>query len=210
MTPWLLAWWLKTHIGDGFAVDGDGDLDTLEDQVRMEINIADAHDGAVGATGAMEMEALGEDPGEAAVKQAQTLVYGWPSVEQEATLPRNVGRFPKSFPLDFPMGIADFWGARPRAVKSSEWVQHMLRLADGRCAQGLRGHRVVWAMVNTALIEEASGKGFAVHRNVMRRLGWRVVGGEVLTKAELREMMESEETCRALVHQLMSVGVMSG
>ena len=64
----------------------------------------------------------------------------------------------------------------------------------------------MWAMVNTALLEEAAGKGFAVHRNVMRRLGWRVVGGEVLTKAKLRSLMESEDTCRSLVHQLMSVG----
>ncbi len=65
---------------------------------------------------------------------------------------------------------------------------------------------MVWAMVNTALLEQAAGKGFALHRNVMRRLGWRVVGGEVLTKAKLRSLMESEDTCRSLVHQLMSVG----
>ena len=171
MTPWLLAWWLKAHIGDGFAVDGAVDLDTLEDQVRMEINVAEAHDGAVGATGAMETDALGEDPGEAALKQAQTLVYGWPSVEQEATLPRNVGRFPKSFPLDFPTGIADLYDDRLWKVAPWEWAQHMLRYWTGHFVSKRREHRVVWAIVNTVLMHEAAGKGVAVHRSVMRRQG---------------------------------------
>jgi hypothetical protein len=154
----------------------------------------------------MEMDALGEDPGEAALKQAQTLVYGWPSVEQEATLPRNVGRFPKSFPVDFPMGIADLYDDRLWKVSPWEWAQHMLRYWTGHFVSKRREHRVVWAIVNTVLMHEAAGKGVAVHRSVMRRQGARLVGNSVLTRSGLREMMRNEDSARAILNQLMVVG----
>ena len=59
----------------------------------------------------------------------------------------------KSFPLEYPMGIADLYDDRPIPVSTSEYVQHMLRLMSGHMVHGLRGHRLVWALVNTALIE---------------------------------------------------------
>ena len=104
------------------------------------------------------------------------------------------------------MGIADLYDERPRQVTAVEYVQHLLRHRSGRVFQGLRGHRLVWALVNTVLLQEASGKGFVVHRNVMRRLGGCVGGHQVMTRAQLRRMMESEETVRSLVSQLMCVG----
>ena len=68
------------------------------------------------------------------------------------------------------------------------------------------GHRLLWALVNVMLLIEARGKGFAVHRVAMRRLRGRLSGHEVLTRRELQELLQDEQTCRSLVYQLMSVG----
>jgi hypothetical protein len=104
------------------------------------------------------------------------------------------------------MGLADLYDDRCRDVSAPEWVQHLLRHASGMFVQGLRGHREVWAFVNTLLLQEAQGKGHAVQRNVMRRIGGRLSGHRVTTKAQLREIIEDEDAVRVLVHQLMSVG----
>ena len=104
------------------------------------------------------------------------------------------------------MGIADLYDARTLPISPAEWVQHMIRYHTGQFVHGSRGHRVIWAMVNTVLIGEASGKGFAVHRNLLRRQGFRSLGSQVLTKGRLRAMLEDEEAIRSIVHQLMVVG----
>ena len=104
------------------------------------------------------------------------------------------------------MGVGDLRDERPRKVTTAEWVQHMLRYHWGQFVNGMRGHRVVWAMVNSMLLEEAGGKGFAVHRNVMRREGGRLRGGEGLTREGLRRMLDDEDMVRRLVHELMTVG----
>ena len=44
-------------------------------------------------------------------------------------------------------------------VTAAEWMQHMIRYHTGQFVCGARGHRIVWAMVDTVLIGEASGKG---------------------------------------------------
>ena len=104
------------------------------------------------------------------------------------------------------MGIGDLHDERPRQVSPGEHAQHLLRLRSGRIVNGLRGHRIVWALVNSVLVGEAAGKGFAVHRNVMKRLGGRVEGTSVLTRRRLREMIENDESYRSIVGQLMTVG----
>ena len=63
----------------------------------------------------------------------------------------------------------------------------------------MRGQRVVWAMVNTLLLTEARSRGFGIYRNVMRRVGYGLEGGGVLTKARLREMLNNEDQARVLV-----------
>ena len=60
--------------------------------------------------------------------------------------------------------------------------------------------------MNTILLTEARGKGWAVQRNVMRRVGSRLVGHRFVTKGELREMIQDEQSVRSIVHQLMCVG----
>ena len=56
-----------------------------------------------------------------------------------------------------------------------------MRYHTGQFVHGLRGHRVLWAMVNTLLLREAAGKGYAVRRKVMRRQGGRIWVAESLT-----------------------------
>jgi hypothetical protein len=64
----------------------------------------------------------------------------------------------------------------------------------------------MWAMVNTLLLSEARSRGFGIYRNVMRRVGLGFQGGRVLTKRELRSILEQEDRMRVLVSQLSTVG----
>ena len=117
----------------------------------------------------------GADPEEESMDIARSIAYGWPSVDREPTGVRQGARFVKAFPLKFPMGIGDLHEERIWKVSGPEWLQHLLRFWTGHFVDGQDCHRCVWAMVNSVLMAEAAGKGFAVHRNVMRRLGGRVV-----------------------------------
>ena len=59
------------------------------------------------------------------------------------------------------------------------------------------------------LLAEARGKGFAVYRQTMRRFGGRFgrhAERQVLTKARLREMLQREDTARALVGSISTCG----
>ena len=89
---------------------------------------------------------------------AQSLAYGWPSVGAEPTVPRAPGRFAKSFPLKFPMGVGDLHEERPISVSHAEYVQHLFRFL---WTWGPHGDRLAWALVNTVLLREARGKSFA-------------------------------------------------
>ena len=112
----------------------------------------------------------------------------------------------RAFPLDFPMGIADLYEERPRKVSAEAWVQHLLRYRTGHFVGGLRGQRVLWAMVNTLLLSEARARGFGIYRNVVKRVGVGLEGGRVLTKGRLREILAREDRTRVLVGQLATVG----
>ena len=85
-------------------------------------------------------------------------------------------------------------------------MQHLLRYRTGHFVGGLRGQRVVWAMVNTLLLTEARSRGHAIYRNVLRRVGYGLQGGRVLTKARLKEILQDENQARVLVNQIMNVG----
>ena len=90
---------------------------------------------------------------EEAMRTAERLVYGWPSKQAEPTGAVDCDHFVKSFPLDFPMGIAALYESeRVHKVSAAEWVQHLLRYHTGHFVGGIRGQRVVWAMVNTLLL----------------------------------------------------------
>ena len=209
LTVRSLCEWLLRHVGAAFSLDGEQRLEVLVDQVVLELGtLAAFRDMEAPTAGMDDAQGQGGDPEEESLRLAETLVYGYPSRYDEPTLPRAAGRFCKAFPLEYPMGVADLYEDPPRThdVSPPEYVQHMLRLASGHFVQGLRGHRVVWALVNHELLSEAGGKGHVVHRMAMRRQGVRVVGDAVLTRRHLREMVENEGTARSLVNQLMAVG----
>ena len=104
------------------------------------------------------------------------------------------------------MGVPDLFDERTFKVSPAEWGQHLLRYHTGQFVDGFREHRVVWAIVNTVLMSEAKGKGHAVHRNVLRRQGHRLVGGSVMTRNELRRLLQDEDALRGMVNQVMVVG----
>ena len=196
--------WLREHVGEGFNVEGEADDEALLDQMLLEFEVVgDLGAGALESTGGMEAPAGGEDPEREGFDIARGMVHGWPSVAKDPTGAKQAGRFVKAFPLKFPMGIGDLYEDRPFAVRGPEWLQHMLRL--GYVTEGQDCDRCVWAMVNTILIAEAAGKGFAVYRNVMRRRGYGA-DHEVLTKRHLRELLADEEAARAMVYNLQNVG----
>ena len=122
--------------------DGEGEAverEELEDRLLEEIVGAAGMfgDGARGAVQQGERNAVAQEAD--AQDFAQSLAYGWPTVHDEPTLPRAPGRFAKSFPLKFPMGIADLHDDRPIQVSVAEYVQ----LPIGLPGRGLH-MAIVW------------------------------------------------------------------
>ena len=202
-----LTQWLQTYMGSGL---GEGlSVEAIEDDVMLELNIASRYkDSGAGDEdrGCVREDVDDVDVEEEALRTAERLVYGWPSSDADPTRACSLGRFVKAFPLDFPMGIGDLYEDRPRAVTPEVWVQHLLRYKSGHFVGGLRGQRVLWAMVNTLLLSEARRRGFGIYRNVIRRVGLGLEGGRVMTKGRLRELLHQEDRMRMLVGQLANVG----
>merc|ERR1712032_1238046 len=168
-----LVAWLREHMGwealhGGVAV---ADVAILDD-VRGELSIAESWKaGASGRhTGALREDGAAVDEEADAVRTAQRCVYGWARQEPEPTGAYSRGRFVMAFPLEFPMGVANLYEdpGRPWKVSVEDWVQHLLRYRTGQFVRGVRGQRVLWAMVNTLLLTEARGKGFGIYRNTVR------------------------------------------
>ena len=103
------------------------------------------------------------------------------------------------------MGIADLYDDRDIPVTPAEYVQHIFRLP---WTWGPHEERLAWALLDTVLLAEARGKGFAVYRQAMRRYGrfGRHSDRQVLTKAQLCEMLHREDTARALVGSIQNCG----
>ena len=206
VTVAALAAWCLYRVDRDFGRAHDESDEELEDILRFELCSVEQFFGTEGSGGAMEHGEEVLDAEEEAARVAESVVHGWPAVSSEPVPAADVGRFPRAHPLEFPMGVADLHDSRVRPVTPQEWAQHLLRYHTGQFVSGLRGHRVVWAIVNAVLVSEARGKGFAVQRNVMRRMGWRMVGQSPMTRGELRALMGQEEGVRGIVHQLMTVG----
>jgi hypothetical protein len=198
--------WLQGRMGESLGLADVDCSEVLADQLLHELSIVAELSQRFDDRGCMEEPIDRADDDEEAIRTAERLVYGWPSKAAEPTGVSGLGRFVKSHPLDFPMGVGDLHEERPLKVSVEDWVQHLLRYRTGHFVGGMRGQRVVWAMVNTLLLGEARGRGFGVYRNVLRRVGLGLQGGAVLTKARLRDMLRSEDSMRVLVNQLMTVG----
>ena len=135
---------------------------------------------------------------------AERLAYGWPDVDDEPTNPRLAGRFAKSFPLLYPMGVADMHDERDVKVSPHEYVQHMMRLPW--TWETSQGPRLLWALVNTVLLHEARGKGFAVYKAALLRHGWRLSSRQVLTRGQLRQFMDDNDARRGVIGQVSTHG----
>ena len=110
------------------------------------------------------------------------IVYPWPEIQSTPTGYREDGRFAKSFPLELPFGVGDLYQPRLRNDFSTvDWAQRQLQYYDGRCISSVRGNRFTWAIFNEALRETSHATGRLVHRNVNE---------SILTKAELRELLD--------------------
>jgi len=206
---WLprMVEWLEQRMGPGLGSGGQGVAEeNVVDEVLHELTIAARFKGGDDDRGCVKEPVELADAEEEALRSAERLVYGWPSRNDEPTGVRSAGRFAKAFPLDFPMGIGDLYEDRQRKVPVDVWVQHLLRYKTGHFVGGLRGQRVLWAMVNCLLLSEARARGFGIYRNVVRRAGLGLEGGQILTKQRLREILESEDRMRVLVGQLSTVG----
>ena len=202
-----LARWCRASVSKIFGGEDMTSVEEVADFMWMELRVVveqffDTHSG-----GAMDEGPERPDVDVEARDAAQKVVYGYPGQAREPTKFEAEGRFAKSHPLEFPMGIGDLFDpSRPRPVSARVWVQHLLRLWGGTCVHGLRGHRLVWAMVNALLLTETRGKGHVVQKNAVRRMGVRLGSEEPLTRAQLQELVRDEGAASKLVHTLMVVG----
>ena len=121
--------------------------------------------------------------------------HPWPTIHKTPVRERDDGRFVKAFPLEFPSGTGDLHQPRMRSdFTAIEWAQHLLRYYDGRMLASNRGHRVVWAIFNTAMRELSRQQGNLVVRTH---------NASVVTKAELEDFVKGRDD---LLHSLCSFG----
>ena len=93
-------------------------------------------------------------------------VLPWPQIEKEPLSRYEEGRFVKSFPLQFPMGVGDLRQSSLRDdYSASKWAQHKFRYKNGAFVNSSHGHRVTWAIFNETLLEIAKTKGRAYHKS---------------------------------------------
>ena len=121
-------------------------LDELVEQVHFEIFVMEAHDQQVGGSGATETEmGVSEDPNDRVLRAAQNVVFGWPFTDATPVPFRTPGRVAKTFPLEFPMGIADLYDKNERMCKrvAGKWVQHLFRYRTGQFVNAKRDYRFV-------------------------------------------------------------------
>ena len=132
---------------------------------------------------------------EATEEVCRDAVRPWPAIEKDPVAMSDEGRFVKAFPLEFPMGVADLKQPQLRDDYSvMEWVQHKLRYKGGHFVNSARGHRLIWAMFNTALLEASRQMGHAYHK---------ATNSSVLTKRALQELVEKQAD---LVRECASFG----
>ena len=65
---------------------------------------------------------------------------------------------------------------------------------------------MAWALQNIVLLHEARGKSHAVHKQMLRRCAGQIQGRDVMTKAKLRSLLEREDTARALIGSISTMG----
>ncbi len=158
------------------------------------------------ATACFEGKSESTDPALEAMRLAEQTTLGWPGVSEEPVSIKAPNRLVCAFPLEYPMGVADMYEDRVYSVPPAEYVQHMLRHCSRAFVNGSRGHRVLWALVNSQMLHEARQKVFGVYRTALKKIGGKVVGLAHISKAQIRKIMDDESQCRMLGGLLMSIG----
>ena len=125
--------------------------------------------------GAMEVRQDGRDPAGELEAALRNVALGWPVIDKTAVGAGEDGRFVCSHPLQFPMGEGDLYDStRPIPVSAPEWSQHLLRYARGMIVWDIHGQRLVWAIVNHVLLQEAvEAAGSTNHQRKRRPRGRR-------------------------------------
>ena len=123
----------------------------LSRKIAEEIQAVQAYARALHATGVMPAGPP-ENVQESTRQHVEETVHPWPRILEQPTPELADGRFAKAFPLKFPMGVADPRQPRLRSDYSFiDAVQHLFRYRTGHFLNSNDGHRVVWALFNTAL-----------------------------------------------------------
>ena len=194
---WLAAFVLEHCSPVSFRVEGETEADRVQfvaDLVAVEVDCVRGYVRTwrgTGAVGAREPTNVADTLRE----HVADVVHPWPSISEEPHPERADGRFVKAFPLEFPMGQGDPRQPRLRSdFRIADAVQHLLRYETGHLLRANRGHRVVWALFNTSLREQAYERGSLVHKNSQQL---------VLTKEELRKLFETRQD---LVQRVASCG----
>ena len=168
----------------------------LQAKIAEELQAVQAYCGTLRASAVMQGAAVSENVQASTQSQIEEAIHPWPTILEQPTPEVADGRFAKAFPLHFPMGVADPRQPRLRSDYSFiDAVQHLFSYRTGHFLKATDGHRVVWALFNTALREIAREKGNLVHK---------MAGETILTKAELRRMCDSRDD---LVQRIGSFGV---
>ena len=159
--------------------------DTLLSQILFELDAVRSYVDAWGSTATMSSIAppsIGECVGQE--KGFDSIM--WPSISETPAKFDEIGKFVKSFPLEFPMGLGDYYQSHLRSdFNMRDWLQHKIRYYDGRFVSSNRAHRIIWAMFNQALMDDASRASAIFHK---------ASDSQALTKRELKKITEDRSS----------------
>ena len=175
---WLACFVFEICSPLSFALDAENPEDVpdaLAIKIAEEIQAVQAYVRTLHSSAVLQAGAP-ENVEDATRTHVQENVFPWPTILEQPTPELADGRFCKAFPLHFPMGVADPRQPRLRSDYSFiDAVQHLFSYRTGHFLHSGDGHRVVWALFNTALREIAREKGNLVHKTS---------GEAILTKTE--------------------------
>ena len=96
-------------------------------KISQELHAVQSYSRVLHSRGAMQ-SAPPKNVEESTQERVREEVFPWPQIQEQAVPERADGRFAKSFPLKFPMGVADPWQPRLRSDFSFiDAVQHLFR-----------------------------------------------------------------------------------
>ena len=152
--PWLASFIYSACSPFSFKLGQEKNEDVeaaLARKIGEEVQAVQAYARALHATGVMPAEPPA-NVHDSTKQHVEETIHPWPQILEKPTPELADGRFAKAFPLKFPMGVADPRQPRLRSDYSFiDAVQHLFRYKTGHFLNSNDGHRVVWALFNSAL-----------------------------------------------------------